>query len=108
MLVGCAPETMQNIETFVVESLRAFLVLFWGRWEVGYFFGRCIFFFLRMGDTKFSQQCKITLNKQVLVVICLSSFICNLLSHASLPFGFPFVTLLDSLTIIPTLSFASS
>lgn len=44
VLVGCAPETVQNLGTAVVESLRAFLVLFWGSLEVGYFGGRCMFF----------------------------------------------------------------
>lgn len=34
VLVGCAPEAMQDFETSVVESLRAFLVLFWGRWRI--------------------------------------------------------------------------
>lgn len=62
------------------------------------------FFFLRIGNTGCSRQCKITLNDQMPIIICLSFFICNLLSHTSLLLGFSFVTLLDSLIIIPTLS----
>lgn len=80
-----------------------------GRWEVGYFLGDGFgFFFLRIGHSRCGRQYKITLHEQVPVAICLSFFTCNLLSHASLPLGFPSITLLDSLIVIPTLSFASS
>lgn len=44
VLVGCAPETVQNLGTAVVESLRAFLVLLWGSLEVGYFGGEVYVF----------------------------------------------------------------
>lgn len=74
------------------------------------FFVGVVFFFLRIANTRcrFSRQCKLTLNEQMPVVMCPSFFISNLLSHVSLPLGFPFVTLLDSFIVIPTFRFASS